>query len=80
MIQNLVTWFKVAAKAHGHPVALYDYPELANDLPKARLLQQLNQRVKTDPNVSIPSGFVKSTELQYYKEYDTQHVTRNKFS
>ena len=31
MIQNLIRWFKVAARARGYPTTLYEYPELASE-------------------------------------------------
>ncbi len=62
MIQNLITWFKVAARARGVPTLSYDYPELIGDPQKARVLQQLNEQVKSNPYFSLPIGYVLAKE------------------
>lgn len=70
MIDNLVTWFKVAVKARDRTlVGVYEYPELAEDPSKALLLLQLNEKVKNDPNLALPSGFVLSKDVEEVKEY-----------
>lgn len=70
MIQNLVTWFKVAAKARDRTLAgLYEFPELASDPLKASQLYALNEKVRVDPTMILPSGFVLSKELEQVKEY-----------
>jgi len=63
MIANGVTWFKFAARSRGLQTAIYDHPELASDPQKARQLQQLNERVKANPKISLPPGYVMSKEL-----------------
>ena len=69
MIANAVTWFKLAARSHGHQTAIYDHPELAGDPQKARQLQQLNERVKQNPSLQLPPGFVLSKELHQERDY-----------
>ena len=69
MINNVVTWFKLAAKVRNFQTAIYDHPELMNDPQKARQLQQLNERAKQNPNLQLPPGFVMSKELTQVKEY-----------
>ena len=65
MIQNLVTWFKLAAKSRDRNLAgLYEFPELAHDPLKASQLYTLNEKVKTDPTIVLPAGFVLSKELE----------------
>ena len=45
MIENLVKWFKLAAVARNFSnIDAYEYPELANNLPKARQLHELNEQ------------------------------------
>lgn len=63
MIQNLIVWFKLAAETRGGPTILYDYPELSGDPKKALQLQELNERVKTNPGLSLPTGFILSKEI-----------------
>ena len=69
MINNLVTWFKVAAQSRGHQTVLYDYPELAKEPSRAQKLTQLNLKLKQNPNMELPTGFVLSKEMEQVKEY-----------
>ena len=64
MVENSVTWFKVAAQARGGSTVLYDYPELAAEPQKAAQLKLLNEKVKVNPNLALPSGFMLSRETQ----------------
>ena len=65
MILALINWFKLAVKARDRNLlGVYEYPELAHDPAKALLLLQLNEKVKKDPNVVLPSGFVLSKEIE----------------
>ena len=69
MINNLITWFKVAAQSRGHQTVLYDYPELAKEPSRAQQLTQLNLKLKHNPNMELPTGFVLSKEMEQVKEY-----------
>ena len=35
MVENLVTWFKLAANSRGQPIFLFDCPDAAADPSKA---------------------------------------------
>lgn len=79
MIDNLVNWFKVAAKARGFQSVIYDSPELAAYPEKAKQLQRLNDQVKINPDLELPSGFVLSKELQQVKTYGVPDSARKVF-
>lgn len=76
MIQNLITWFKVAARARGYPTTLYEYPELASEPSKASQLIQLNEQAKTNPDLALPAGFVLSKEIEQVKSYKVPDSAR----
>ena len=76
MINNLITWFKVAAQSRGHQTVLYDYPELAKEPSRAQQLTQLNLKLKKNPNMELPTGFVLSKEMEQVKEYSIPPSTR----
>jgi hypothetical protein len=42
MVENMITWFKLAADQRGFDSALYDCPEAAADLSKASKLKNVN--------------------------------------
>ena len=48
---------------------LYDYPELAQDPQKAKQLAQLNEKLKSNPNLTLPPGFVLAKEMQQERDY-----------
>ena len=80
MINHLINWFKVAAKARDRSlVGVYEYPELVHDPAKALLLYQLNEKVKINPNLQLPSGFVLSKEVEQVKEYGIPQTDKVKF-
>ena len=80
MINNQINWFKVAVKARDRSlVGVYEYPELAHDPAKALLLYQLNEKVKINPNLQLPSDFVLSKEIETVKEYGVPQADKVRF-
>ena len=62
MIKNQIVWFKLAAKSRGYPTTLYDHPGI--DPSQAKQLKKLNDKIKSNPALALPSGFVLSKEME----------------
>ena len=69
MLKNLIDWFAMAAKSRGYTVIFYQNPDSLTDPNRAQQLSELNQKVKQDPKVPLPTGFFASTEQTQVKEY-----------
>lgn len=70
MITNLVDHFKRAAKSKGQSTILYEhFDSLPKDARTARQLTLLNQQIKQNPDMPLPSGFIKSSEKIFKRQF-----------
>ena len=76
MIENLVTWLKLAAHSRGQPIVLFDCPDAAADPSKAAKIKQLNAMLAQKPSMPMPPGFYVAKEPQSRKSYKVHDRTR----
>jgi len=57
MVENLVTWLKLAANSRGQSTVLFDCPDAAADPSKSTKLKQLNGLLAQKPSMPMPPGF-----------------------
>ena len=77
MVQNMITWFMMAAQARGQAVILYENPESVTDVSRQKELTQLNAQIAKNPKTPLPSGFILATEKMQVKEYALPNEARS---
>lgn len=76
MVENLITWLKLAANFRGQSIVLFECPDAAADPSKSTKLKQLNAMLAQKPSMPMPPGFYVAKDKKLMRSYKVHNQTR----
>jgi len=67
-LTKLITFFEESARSRGQSTLLYEDPD-ASSLGDKKVIDELNRRIKANPNYPLPEGYTKAVEKDFEYQY-----------